>query len=389
MASKQQYFDLSNYKEEILKGNTSFLSRAITLGESTLDAHRQHIQELLLELMPHTGTSIRVGVSGIPGAGKSTLIESLGMYLIEKFHLKVAVLAIDPTSELNHGSILGDKTRMELLSRSDQAFIRPSPSQSNLGGVTRNTREAVYLCEAAGYDVILIETVGVGQSETAVQSMVDFFMMLQIVGGGDDLQAIKRGIYEHIDLLVVHKADQDQINQARKEAANFKKMFSLFPPKESQWIPQAMSCSSLDKTGIDQLWETLLEYKKQTQSSGYFQKKRTDQKIAWYQELQQEQLNRFLRTHPKLKIGMDQIQAEMIAKNHSPLEGLKAAGTTFDCSIFQNLIHYFCNSFSKAIASDSKELFNSLVSIAVTKILERSLFINAASIFLIWLILLS
>ena len=323
MASKQQYFDLYKYKEEILKGNTSFLSRAITLGESTLDAHRQHIQELLLELMPHTGTSIRVGVSGIPGAGKSTLIESLGTYLIEKFHLKVAVLAIDPTSELNHGSILGDKTRMELLSRSDQAFIRPSPSQSNLGGVTRNTREAVYLCEAAGYDVILIETVGVGQSETAVQSMVDFFMMLQIVGGGDDLQAIKRGIYEHIDLLVVHKADQDQINQARKEAANFKKMFSLFPPKESQWIPQAMSCSSIDKTGIDQLWETLLEYKKQTQSSGYFQKKRTDQKIAWYQELQQEQLNRFLRTHPKLKIGMDQIQAEMIVKNHSPLEASK------------------------------------------------------------------
>ena len=195
MANKQQHFDLLHYKEEILKGNSSYLSRAITLGESTLDSHRQQIQELLLELMPHTGVSIRVGVSGIPGAGKSTLIERLGTYLIEEFHLKVAVLAIDPSSELNNGSILGDKTRMELLSRSDQAFIRPSPSQSNLGGVTRNTREAIFLCEAAGYDVILIETVGVGQSETAVQSMVDFFMMLQIVGGGDDLQAIKRGIY--------------------------------------------------------------------------------------------------------------------------------------------------------------------------------------------------
>ena len=323
MANKQQHFDLLHYKEEILKGNSSFLSRAITLGESTLDTHRQQIQELLLELMPHTGTSIRVGVSGIPGAGKSTLIESLGTYLIEKFHLKVAVLAIDPSSELNHGSILGDKTRMELLSRSDQAFIRPSPSQSNLGGVTRNTREAIYLCEAAGYDVILIETVGVGQSETAVQSMVDFFMMLQIVGGGDDLQAIKRGIYEHIDLLVVHKADQDQVNQAQKEAANFKKMFHLFPTKESKWTPKAMSCSSLEKTGIDQLWETLMEYKKHTQSSGYFQKKRTDQNIAWYQELQQEQLDRFLRTHPKLSTGMDQIQAEMIAKNHSPLAASK------------------------------------------------------------------
>ena len=320
MANKQQHFDLLHYKEEILKSNSSFLSRAITLGESTLDAHRQQIQELLLELMPHTGTSIRVGVSGIPGAGKSTLIETLGTYLIEKFYLKVAVLAIDPSSELNHGSILGDKTRMELLSRSDQAFIRPSPSQSNLGGVTRNTREAIYLCEAAGYDVILIETVGVGQSETAVQSMVDFFMMLQIVGGGDDLQAIKRGIYEHIDLLVVHKADQDQANQARKEAANFKKMFHLFQTKESQWTPKAMSCSSLEKTGIDQLWETLMEYKKHTQSSGYFQKKRTDQNIVWYQELQQEQLDRFLRTHPKLNTGMGQIQAEMIANNHSPLE---------------------------------------------------------------------
>ena len=323
MANKQQHFDLSHYKEEILKGNSSYLSRAITLGESTLDSHRQQIQELLLELMPHTGASIRVGVSGIPGAGKSTLIERLGTYLIEEFHLKVAVLAIDPSSELNHGSILGDKTRMELLSRSDQAFIRPSPSQSNLGGVTRNTREAIFLCEAAGYDVILVETVGVGQSETAVQSMVDFFMMLQIVGGGDDLQAIKRGIYEHIDLLVVHKADQDQANQAQKEAVNFKKMFGLFPPKESQWSPRAMHCSSQENRGIDQLWETLLEYKRLTQSSGYFQKKRTDQNIAWYQELQQEQLSRFLITHPKLITALDHIQAEMIAKKHSPLEASK------------------------------------------------------------------
>lgn len=323
MGTHSHQFDLSVYKEEILNGNPVFLSRAITLGESTLDIHRQNIQSLLLELIPQTGNSIRIGISGTPGAGKSTLIESLGTYLIDQFQMKVAVLAIDPSSELSFGSILGDKTRMELLSRSESAFIRPSPSHSNLGGVTRNTREAIYLCEAAGFDVILVETVGVGQSETAVQSMVDFFVMLQIVGGGDDLQAIKRGIYEHIDLLVVHKADQDKRIQAKREAANFNKMFHLFPSKESQWKPQAMLCSSLENNGIDSLWDTIMNYKSQTQASGYFNKKRASQNTAWYQELEQEQLGRFFKNHPELSSEMRSIQSQVQDGNIAPLDASK------------------------------------------------------------------
>jgi len=323
MTKKSQNIDLKLFKEEISKGNTSFLSRAITLGESTLAVHRKQFRDLLTQLIPNSGSSIRIGITGTPGAGKSTLIEILGTYLIEKHQRKVAVLAVDPSSELNHGSILGDKTRMELLSRSKNAFIRPSPSKSNLGGVTQNTREAVYLCEAAGYNIILIETVGVGQSETAVHSMVDFFMMLQIVGGGDDLQAIKRGIYEHIDLLVVHKADQDKINQASREAANFKKMFALFPPKKSQWNPLAMTCSSKENKGISELWKTIVNYVEQTQNSGYFEKKRAAQNINWHLELQQDQLKRFLEENPKLNQGISLINKKVEQEDLTPLEAIK------------------------------------------------------------------
>jgi LAO/AO transport system kinase len=221
MSSVKQNFDLNQYIKGILSGERATLSRAITLRESSLSEHKLQSKKLLKSLLKHTGNSIRIGITGIPGAGKSTFIDVFGSYLIEKFNKKVAVLAVDPSSQKNQGSILGDKTRMEHLSRQESAFIRPSPNKTLLGGVNQHTRESMLFCEAAGYDIILIETVGVGQSETEVNEMVDFLIMLQIVGGGDDLQAIKRGVYEKIDLLLIHKADQNNKIEAEVEKENF------------------------------------------------------------------------------------------------------------------------------------------------------------------------
>jgi LAO/AO transport system kinase len=282
--SREQYVD------GILAGQRAILARAITLIESTREADRLLAEQIIEDCLPHCGNSIRVGMTGIPGAGKSSLIETLGMYLIEECGEKVAVLAIDPSSQLSGGSILGDKTRMTTLAAQERAFIRPSPARGSLGGVARRTREAMLLCEAAGYNRILIETVGVGQSETAVHGMVDFFLLILLAGAGDELQGIKRGVMELADLVAINKADGDNLTaaeRARSEAANALHYFPLSP---SGWTPRAQTCSARTGKGIADLWSTVLEHTAHTQTNGWFEEHRRIQSGNWMREIIQHGL---------------------------------------------------------------------------------------------------
>jgi len=275
--------------EGILAGNRTLLSQAITLVESSLKSHQGKAQEVITaclrtadgrqqtarQNMP-SASGIRIGITGVPGVGKSTFIEVFGKYLTSQGH-KVAVLAIDPSSTKSKGSILGDKTRMEELAVDPNAFIRPSPSAGSLGGVARKTRETVILCEAAGFDVIIIETVGVGQSETAVHGMVDFFLLLMLAGAGDELQGIKRGIIEMADAIVVNKADGDNLEKAKRAAAEYRSALHLFPPSETGWSPVVDTCSSLTHEGIQQVWKIICDYAEKTRANGYFQRHRRHQ----------------------------------------------------------------------------------------------------------------
>ena len=295
----------------ILSGDRAMLSKAITMRESSLPEHKLQSEKLLKLLLKHTGNSIRIGITGIPGAGKSTFIDVFGSFLLEKFNKKVAVLAVDPSSQENHGSILGDKTRMEFLSRQKNAFIRPSPNKTILGGVNQHTRESMLFCEAAGYDVILIETVGVGQSESEVHTMVDFLMMLQIVGGGDDLQAIKRGVYEKIDLLLINKADQKNKIEAEIEKENFINNFALFPRRDSGWHPKAQICSSIEKTGINEVWKTIMEFEKITRENNCFYKKRKDQNLIWFRHLVANNIQDFITNQSDLKSEIEGFQEQI------------------------------------------------------------------------------
>lgn len=270
---KTNKLSTENYIEGILSGNRTILSKAITLVESSLYQHQQQAQEIIQKCLPYSGNSIRIGITGVPGVGKSSLIESLGKYLTGKNH-KLAVLAIDPSSERTKGSILGDKTRMEKLSTDENAFIRPSPSAGSLGGVARKTRETIILCEAAGYDIIFVETVGVGQSETAVHSMVDFFLLLMLANAGDELQGIKRGIMEMADAIVINKADGDNIKMASLAAAQYKSALHLFPPTESGWTPTVSTCSAATGMGIDNIWNIISDYVSFTKQNNYFYSKR-------------------------------------------------------------------------------------------------------------------
>lgn len=295
----------------ILSGDRAILSKAITMRESSLPEHKLQSEKLLKLLLKHTGNSIRIGITGIPGAGKSTFIDVFGSFLLEKFNKKVAVLAVDPSSQENHGSILGDKTRMEFLSRQKNAFIRPSPNKTILGGVNQHTRESMLFCEAAGYDVILIETVGVGQSESEVHTMVDFLMMLQIVGGGDDLQAIKRGVYEKIDLLLINKADQKNKIEAEIEKENFINNFALFPRLDSGWHPKAQTCSSIEKTGINEVWKTVMEFEKITKENNCFYKKRKAQNLIWFRHLVANNIQDFITNQSDLKSEIEGFQEQI------------------------------------------------------------------------------
>ena len=283
----------------ILKHDKVALSRAITLVESTNPEHLSKANEVINGCLPSANKSVRIGITGVPGVGKSTFIEAFGKHLTS-LGKKVAVLAVDPSSTISHGSILGDKTRMEELVKDENAFIRPSASGETLGGVARKTRESIILCEACGFDTIIIETVGVGQSETAVHSMVDFFLLLKISGAGDELQGIKRGIMEMADAIVINKADGDNINKAKLAKTEFNRALHLFPAKKSGWIPTASTCSSYTKDGINEVWNTISDYLELAKSNNYFQEKRKDQNQFWMMETINEQLKSNFYNHPEI-----------------------------------------------------------------------------------------
>ena len=270
--------------QELRSGNRIALGRAITLVESNSSKDLSLSSELIDSILPNSGNSIRIGITGAPGVGKSTFIESFGMHLIE-LGKKVAVLSIDPSSSVSSGSILGDKTRMNNLSRNDKAFIRPSAAGDSLGGVNSKTRETIYLCEAAGFDVIIVETVGVGQSETNVKGMVDFFLMLAIAGAGDELQGIKRGIMEMADAVAVNKADGSNLPKSKLAAKSFGQALHLFPPTANQWSPQVKTCSALENEGIDDLWEMILQYEALTKKNGFFELNRSRQNVEWFRSV--------------------------------------------------------------------------------------------------------
>lgn len=292
--------DSSYYIQGVLDNNRLMLARTITLVESILSAHQEIAKGVINELLPYTGKAVRLGITGVPGAGKSTFIESFGT-MLTTLGLRVAVLAIDPSSTRSGGSILGDKTRMEKLAVNDMAFIRPSPSSGSLGGVARKTRETMLVCEAAGFDVIIVETVGVGQSETTVASMVDFFLVLQISGAGDELQGIKKGVLEVADAIVVNKADGDNITRAKLAKRQYETALHLVTPSSPNWIVPVMTCSALEKKGLKEVWDTIKNHKNIMTNTGELDKKRQDQAMSWMWFLVNEGLERWFYRHPEIQ----------------------------------------------------------------------------------------
>ena len=308
------------YVEAILNGNRTYLSQAVTLVESTLPEHQEKAQQIIEGCLPYSGKSMRIGITGVPGAGKSTSIDAFGMHLIKQGH-RLAVLAVDPSSEVSKGSILADKTRMERLSRELNAFIRPSAAGSSLGGVARKTRETIVLCEAAGFDTVLIETVGVGQSETAVHSMVDFFLLIQLAGTGDELQGIKRGIMEMADGIIINKADGDNVDKANLAASHFRNALQLFPTPPSGWSPKVLTYSGFYGLGIKPIFDMIDEYRHFTQENGYFTENRRRQARWWMYETVNDALKASFYNNPVVKAAQEVAEQDVLQDKITPFIG--------------------------------------------------------------------
>jgi LAO/AO transport system kinase len=306
-----------NISERLLSGDRAALARAITLIESRRPDHQAEARALVQELLPHTGKSIRVGITGVPGVGKSTFIEALGLHLTDLNH-KVAVLAVDPSSMRTGGSILGDKTRMARLATEPHAFIRPSPAAGTLGGVAAKTREAMLLCEAAGHDVVLVETVGIGQSETAVAEMTDFFLVLMLAGAGDELQGIKKGVVELADMLAINKADGDNVARASAAAADMRAALHVLRPRSELWSPPVVVCSAVTGSGIAEIWQQILDHRAKFTNGGQFAARRREQQVKWIWAMLEARLMDRLRTDPALQARIPDLEAAVARGELSP-----------------------------------------------------------------------
>ncbi len=326
--ARKQELTVNEYVEGILSGNITILSRAVTLVESIKPEHQLLAQEVIEKCLPHSGNSVRIGISGVPGAGKSTSIDIFGLHLLKQGG-KLAVLAIDPSSERSKGSILGDKTRMERLSVHPASFIRPSPSAGSLGGVARKTRETIILCEAAGFDKIFVETVGVGQSETAVHSMVDFFLLIQLAGTGDELQGIKRGIMEMADGIVINKADGNNVEKAQLAATQFRNALHLFPAPDSGWTPEVLTYSGFYGIGIEEIWEMVYRYIDFVKANGYFDYRRNEQSKYWMYETINEHLRDSFYQNPVIRKMLSDTEKEVLNATHTSFVAAKQLLDTY------------------------------------------------------------
>lgn len=300
-------FPVDETAKKLLEGDRAALARAITLIESTKSEHQPRAQDLLHLLLPERKAAHRIGITGVPGAGKSTLIEALGTKLTEQGH-KVGVLAVDPTSSRSGGSILADKTRMQNLSANDKAFIRPSPTSGTLGGVTKRTRETMAVCESAGFDIIIVETVGVGQSETAVSEMVDFFLVLMVPGAGDEIQGLKKGVLEIADMIVVNKMDGDMIDQARRAAGDYRAALNILTPSDPSWQPPVITISARTRTGLDEMWERIEDHRRLLTKTGTFDMRRRDQAVKWMHDMIEDRLMSALKENQEVASKLPQLE---------------------------------------------------------------------------------